>query len=62
VRQLHHCVLYHIKRIRLMTQCDLCDPECLPLDLGQKGFEGARAILGRLTQMCLPGREQISYL
>jgi hypothetical protein len=45
-----------------MTQCDLCDPECLPLDPGQKGFEGARAILGRLTQMCLPGREQISYL
>jgi len=45
VSQLHHGVLHDVERIRLMAQRNLCDPESLPLHLGQKGFEGARTIL-----------------
>ena len=62
VSQLHHGVLHHVERIRLMAQRDLCDPESLPLYLGQKGLEGARTILGRITQMSFPEREQIGCL
>jgi hypothetical protein len=62
VRQLHHGVLHDVERIRLMAQRDLCDPEGLPFHLGQKGFESARTILGRITQVSFPEREQIGCL
>jgi hypothetical protein len=45
-----------------MAQRDLCDPEGLPFHLGQKGFESARTILGRITQVSFPEREQIGCL
>jgi hypothetical protein len=59
---LHHGVLHRIQGVGLMPQRNLCDPECLAFDLGQEGFEAARSILGRLTQMCFPEREQIGCL
>jgi hypothetical protein len=60
--ELHHGVLHDIEGIGLMAQRDLCDPEGLALNLGQKRLESARTILGRFTQMCFPKREQIGCL
>jgi hypothetical protein len=60
VRQLQHRVLHDVKGIRFVTQCDLCDPESLALDSGQKGLEGSRAVLGAVTQMGLSGAAEFS--
>src|SRR6202034_4502120 len=60
--QLHHGVLHHVERIGFVTQRDLCDPERLALYARQKRFECARTILGRISQMGLPGRDEISRL
>src|SRR5580658_1758258 len=58
--QLQHRVLHHVERIGFVTQRDLCDPESLALHARQKRFERARGILGRISQMGLPGRDQFS--
>ena len=60
--QLHHGILHDVERIGFMAQRDLCDPEGLPLHLRQKGFERACGILGRITQVGFPEREQIGCL
>jgi len=60
--ELHHRILHHVERISFVTQRDLCDPEGLALYARQKCFERARGILGRITQMGLPGWDQINRL